>query len=483
MSQIPEDFLIPQAMGNEEETAVYCNGQVVAFLEPFMPDDLLYAIGVHHQGRFYNNGFKAYQDGEHFEIATPECKTPDSIATYIRATENLLVASVANYMQSLTVYEQNQHAVIRRRVIDNQGNSWGCHDNFSIKGTFAEKLMDDHSAEKAALIGHLATRSFVTGAGNVAGNNFYFAQKARTVATLHKYNFESSLYRVDGRAEEYEKRLEIRNSDINISDWATRMRFSSLVLALLISRTEYKDELFTTHPSDAIDQMKRMNRIEINQDGSIEVSAEVKHAVDAQHRLAELSLRYFDTHGSKEEELRFAAEELYTFCDDMKSVMTHDQSSTILADRADWAAKLQFVIRDMTTNQQAEARSPYDVRAQHIDLEYDRIKLEKSDDQYVTISYGLGYRMRDKGILRNSVDKELAEYAAKNAPDNTRAFTRSRLITEFNHLRPLVDWDKVWLAEGVNRHVYSLSDPASNKLSSNNLKTTKIRQRKKQSLA
>lgn len=482
MSECNHNTPLPPVMGNEEEAAVYADTQLVSFLYPFMPTDLVAAQAVNNQGRFYDNGYKAYQDKNHFEVATPECTDPESIATYIRGTESLLVESVENYMISQQVFDRQKTIVIQRRVVDTAGNSWGCHDNFSVKNDFSEKLMDNASLEKAALIGHLATRSFVSGAGNVFDDQFFYAQKARTVDSLHSYDWVSSLFRVETVSNAHENRLEIRNSDINISDWATRIRFGSVALALMISRSEYKNELYKIHPNRAISAVKAMNVAELAYDGTIAPSRDLMQAIDAQHVLAEASLRYFDKHGSNEQ-YQAVANELYSYCDDMKSVLRHEQPITILSNRADWAAKLQFIISDIAKSPDIDSRSPFDVRAQVIDLEYDKIELRSIADGTISRKYGLGYRWRDKNRFKDSIPNPQAEYASRHAPENTRAFIRSRLIAEHVERKPIVDWHRVMYVDGAIKHEYTLINPANNTLPSDSPTMVTVRPRKKQMLA
>lgn len=123
-------------------------------------------------GRIYFDG-SANDDGSrsltNLERATPECATPSELVSYIRSSEGLLLQLVSNYVEHESRMRDGGtvRARIQRRNVDSNRNRKGCHDNFSVKLS----NIADMSGEKVLLhgiaLGHMATRSFVTGAGYV----------------------------------------------------------------------------------------------------------------------------------------------------------------------------------------------------------------------------------------------------------------------------------------------------------------------------
>ena len=142
--------------------------QLAEGLEKYTPVELL------GHKEFLTNGFKLYAGGcikselvTNIERATPECSTPQELVAYIRASELLIRNLVENYVAIESAYDDTTiNARIQRRVVDGEGNRKGCHDNFGIQvADDNEEIFFQNS--KLSITNHLATRSFVTGAGHI----------------------------------------------------------------------------------------------------------------------------------------------------------------------------------------------------------------------------------------------------------------------------------------------------------------------------
>lgn len=107
---------IPKVMGNEEETGLMIGPVSGPMDEPYdmtdrlrwwVPDDL---IGVCDTSRkidiFTKNGFRIYNGNAagasnptNIERATPECTRPRQLASYIAASEQIIVEMVSKYIE------------------------------------------------------------------------------------------------------------------------------------------------------------------------------------------------------------------------------------------------------------------------------------------------------------------------------------------------------------------------------------------------
>jgi len=123
-------------------------------------------------GCFLSNGGRAYLDqGQHWEMASPEVRTPLDVVVYERANERILEEAVlsCNTPFPFSVYKNN---------IDYRGNTFGMHENYSVRRRVAlEKLR--------RLVPFLVTRQLYAGAGRISFDprscGFELSQRARFV--------------------------------------------------------------------------------------------------------------------------------------------------------------------------------------------------------------------------------------------------------------------------------------------------------------
>lgn len=446
MSQNPEipHSLYPVAFGNEEETGMLIDhGE--GFDEPYgLVQGIEYYVPENLRGHksFLTNGAKIYAGGTgdetegltNLERATAECSTLDQLVARIRANEKLLIDVSSTYAKKYAdTHDTPVHVRIQRRVVDGHGSRKGCHDNFSVNG----KDINDPSERTSfrlhpMVLGHIVTRSFVSGAGHFTDNGTHYGQKIGGLVQTEGRRYGGTVYRItSGGANE---RLEVRSNDINISDWAIRSRVGSTALALAVAGTELADG-FSAHAShnQYFAMANYFNELNLHRDGSIEASGAQHEALDFQMRLAEVALFELEhIAGPLPDDLRTAAEELYFFCRDYKQVLDQDASVRLLADRADWAAKAAYVLDRIDADQNnGVLRSTHDIQAQADDLRYDHIALRAVPGlKSPRVTHGYGYKHRDAGNLKHSASEKDVARAYWQAPETTRAHERARILKE-----------------------------------------------------
>ena len=476
LTTIPSKLLFPVAYGNEEETGMMddISGkmdepyELAGNLERYVPKELQTAV----EGTsllFLKNGSKIYPGGAahcsdttNIERATAECSTPSQLALAVHASELLMVRTVKNYLECVSGEQMSDTRVtarVQRRVVDGQGNRKGCHDNFGI-----DTGMSLHAdGLPPTFLAHVASRSLITGAGHVTNDGITFAQKIDGLESVARYGYVGSMFRViqpDGTAPLHgsTRRLEVRCNDINISQWAIRMRLGGVALALAVAKTPAAKGLFETSYAEVINWAVRMNELRLNPDGTIRASKTLHKALDAQRKIADHGLQYLYRYTDEiPEEMEWTALETLSFCQDFKKVLTNEATIELLADRADWAAKLTHILKRLDRDKNAgKTRELTDVYSRAADLQYDYIGLSAVGGVLDTEVYGLGYRLRDKGHFRAHTKIADVEKLYHRAPTTTRAYLRGEILRHYPIVR--CDWGEVVVRVGSGHEEFPLPD-------------------------
>lgn len=396
------------------------------------------------------------------ERATPECATPEQLSVYVRASEQLLIDIVGNYLATESENIPGElRARIQRRVVDSSGSRKACHDSFGVS---PESKLGKANHLPPPALAHLATRSFITGAGYVRGSGLRYAQKIGGLRMVNGYGYFGSMYRTT--KSEGTPRIEARCSDINISDWATTMRVGGMAIAIALNQTPLADTMVGLFPEEAIWQAKDCNRVNLNRDGSFQSSWEQQFAVDFQQGSAELAMTKLLLHCDEvPPELFKIAKEIYDFCDDYRKVLKGEATIDLLADRADWAAKFATIQRGVVKDRKfGIKRKLTDVISRAADMRYDYIGMSAIDGQLMPISYGTGYKLRERGVFNGkTITAEDVSLALRRPPANTRAALRSSLIRRYNVTN--CDWNSVQVVDGDIKHVISFEDVLQTELS------------------
>lgn len=365
---------------------------------------------------------------DNIERATPECSSPTEMGVYVQAHEQLIVDMAQNYaVQTSKINERPTEIRIQRRVVDSVGNRKACHDNFGVPNV-VEKLADDTIA--APLVGFIATRSFMTGAGYVGmsrpdqgPDSTQFAQKINGLEDIEGYGYKGYMYRVEN---EYgDERLEIRCNDINISPWAIRVRVGGIALMLATLDTPLKglvnDRLYTT---TAIKTAKQSNLANFLPDGRLQTTFALKSALDSQEFMADIFLEKLPHYVDLGDEYLDIATEIKEYCADFRAVLGGYLPLEYLADRSDFAAKFTNIL----ANRAEDGKPLLSFESMRDDMRYDHIAIASLTNGISRVRKGNGYSMRDKGKFRNTPRDKDVQKAFYWAPSSTRATIRAKLI-------------------------------------------------------
>ena len=472
---IPAKKIFPIAYGNEEETGMLddVSGdfqepyKLVSALRSYVPPELL----TTQPGNtlFLKNGSKIYPGtsvgtsvATNLERATAECASVDELTMAVRASEKILVKTAEAYAARQSSNKgQAVNVRIQRRVVDSMGSRKGCHDNYGITRKFSYAMSDN---VPPLVLAHLVSRSFITGAGHVHENGLSFAQKVGGLDHVDSYGYFGSMCRVS--LDEGTPRFEVRCNDINISDWAVRVRIGGAAIALALAQTPLAVALSNTTELTAIRKANAMNRLRLNPDGSISASPYTQRALDIQKRIAELTLMDLIRHVDEvPDELLGVAHDIYAFCEDFQKICDGKETVSLVADRADWAAKFNLTVQGMEKDKALGiTRRVNDFRSQATDLLYDYIGVRADSGKLQHTIYGRGYQLRDKGVFRNSPkSSRQADQLYMNPPRATRAAVRGYLMRNYDVT--YCNWDLITVADHEGRTVsVKLPDVTQNAL-------------------
>ena len=454
--------VFPVAIGNEEETGMLIDhGE--GFDEPYsLVERVSHYIPskLHYHDQFLSNGAKIYAGGSGDEIkgqtnlerATAECTTIDQFVHRIRANEQLLVDIAESYASSVS--EQSAHpnvdVRIQRRVVDTNGNRKGCHDNLCINPLAIDASLTDAFLLNNAVLSHLANRNVITGAGVLhADGSFDLSQKVGGLSKVEGYGYKGTMYRLAREATDH--RLEIRCNDVNLSDWAIRQRIGGTALALAISATPLRDSI-TTEPREHdyySNSAIQKNRTFLSPDGEIIPSPVQKRSIEHQKHIALIALADLQEFtGKLSDELEQCAIEALQFCNDAELVFGGDAPVELLADRADWAAKLHRIQQAIQEDKDfGFKREVGDVAYRAIDLKYDHIAIRAVKGS-VRTRRGYGYKLRDSGAFKSTAIQEQIDRAYYQPPESTRAITRATLLKTIPNITN-VDWSIIRYEENA----------------------------------
>jgi proteasome accessory factor A len=433
---------LPIVMGNEEESGMIVRiddqydepYELAENLARYIPRNIL---GSHDE--YLTNGFRIYVGGcedfgrpTNIERATPECILPEDLTKYIRVGELVMDQIVGNYIEEASdLYNSEISVRLQRRVVDSLGNRKGCHDNFCIENDSEIGETLDISPQLKQFI---ATRNFITGAGHFTEDSgVYYSQKIDGLVEVNGYGYRGTVGRVVQDIDYM--RLEIRCNDINISDWATQIRLGGMGLMLALSELgeleSLEDYSYYASDNEYLGKIKKLNMIKMNQDGDIELTDSQIQGLDYQQRVAELALKSMSIHLDLPHNYYRIAQEIYSYCDDFRRVISGKADIKLLADRADWAAKFAFIRDGIESDRDFGIKRDFgDVKSRAADLRYDFKEIKGDCSGLISKTVGYGFKLRDRGKFRLSTNEKQINSAQSNPPEDTRAKLRSQLLED-----------------------------------------------------
>ena len=380
---------------------------------------------------FYSNGSRIYADvGSHIEYCTPEDVSIEGTVANEIAGEKIVLDGLKSARQA----EIFNNFRLNKRVMDDNGTSWGYHTNLLMKrGEFRPPF------DQVALGLHLATVNIFTGAGMIAPKvygapRFVLAQKVFSLShEINQGTTGGNKPLINTRDEplsdsdEY-YRVHMVSNDANMSPWAMRMRLGTAALILRLGENKVSFDDLETEKSfhilsqDVAEDLTLRQVVRLKNGKTIRPINIQEEFVLAAQRLSEKVELPLEEQSIIDEWERACVDAM------------HDPEE--LSDRADWVAKHQILTL---------AKDKYG-------LQWGSEKLRFLDRHWDDLDNGLGQRMRSKGWAKWMPPEEFIKKRMRKPPDTTRAILRGRFITRFaNNEGADVNWNRVslsgWTAE------------------------------------
>ncbi|MFM9095597.1 MAG: Pup--protein ligase [Actinomycetes bacterium] len=375
---------------------------------------------------FLPNGGRLYLDvGSHPEYATAECENVLDLISQDQAGDRIieeLAIEAENRLNSEGIQGQIH---LFKNNIDAAGNSYGCHENYSISRKFNFQKVTE------SIIPFLITRQIYTGAGKWLSNNknqnFQISQRSDHMwesissATTRSRTIINTRDEPHADPEEY-RRLHVIVGDSNMSQTTTNLKVCSTEMILqLIEVSQINDEFSIENPIRALRDISN----------DLTFSKKFRLSNGKEISALELQENYLEKIKNSSLYVEFVANEYYkkalllweTYLDSAKQKDFSKVDKDI-----DWVIKKKF----MDQYQQKNNLKNSDARMVLIDISFHNIRKDR----------GIFYILEKNQLVNKIVDEEKVNNAIDFAPEKTRARLRGEFIKKAQEKKRdyTVDW-------------------------------------------
>lgn len=402
------------------------------------------------------NGARFYTDHAHPEYSTAECLSARHALACDKAGEIVLRKAVAKFKSlcpevGILLYKNNS---------DHKGHSYGCHENYLMDAQAHENYVAQASRAAAkVLIPFLVTRQVFAGAGKVGSEAphsrnacYQLSQRADFIENL--YGLETMYARpiINTRAEHHAdaqrfRRLHLILGDANMCEVAGFLKLGTTQIVL-----QMMEEGFIVDDWTLKEPLNALRRISIDYDAPLElVSGRRLTAVQVQRLFLEKAEEFKHCAGAAaiaqyDKILAYWAE-ILDGLDQLKLSRDFD----IEDDPGDLVQKLDWVLKLWLFNRYKRSR----------DCSWDHPLLPVLDLQYhrVDNQEGLFYKLQADNMTTRLLDEKEIGYFVDHAPDDTRAYFRSRCIQKYAREVFLLNWEVVGFDHGDVHRMVPLLNP------------------------
>lgn len=402
------------------------------------------------------NGARFYTDHAHPEYSTPECRSARQALACDKAGETVLRKALAGFKAlcpavELSLYKNNS---------DHKGHSYGCHENYLMDATAHEQqIVQDTRAAARVLIPFLVTRQVFAGAGKVGseaehsrGAVYQISQRADFIENL--YGLETMYARpiINTRAEHHAdarrfRRLHLILGDANMCEMAEFLKLGTTQIVLQMLEDSFIDDDWTLdHPIAALRRLSMAPFCTIGMADGRRLAA-----VQIQRLFYEKAEAFKSTQGAAEipqyDDILAAWAEVL----DGLEGLTLSSAFDIEDDPGELVHKLDWVLKLWVLNRYRQARGGSWTHAllPVLDLSYHRV--DHPD--------GLFYKLqRDNMAYRLCTEQEIGSFV-DHAPEDTRAYFRSRCLQKYARDVFLLNWEVVGFDHGEVHRMIPLLNP------------------------
>lgn len=388
---------------------------------------------VRQANRLLTNGGRSYVDHAHPEWSGPEVRSAHAALVHDLAGDRIHLEAARR-----ASVQTGMEIRLARNTTDNQGHSYGCHENFLVPREVPfETIVEQFS-------GYLASRVVTCGAGRVglgqAGERpgFQLSQRADFFERLAA--LETTIRRplVNSRDEPHAdgsrwRRLHVIAGDANRLDVAAVVKIGSAQLVLQAIAAGAR----VPRPVDPVAAVKVYSR-----DPSCTIAVACTDGVE--RTAIELQRAWLDA--VREHQLADPvtdASSVLELWSELLDDLAIDPSRC--ADRIDWVAKHRL----LAALRQRHGTGWDDPRLVALDLQWGDL-----DPARTPVA-----KLAARGDIRPLVDEAHVLRAMTEPPENTRAWLRGTLLERFGDHVIAASWDQVVLRVGEEHRVWRLVDP------------------------
>ena len=361
---------------------------------------------------FLPNGGRLYLDvGSHPEYATAECDNLSDLIKQDQAGDRIVEELAVSAEIRLNAEGINGQIHLFKNNMDAAGNSYGCHENFSVsrKKNFEEVT--------ESIIPFLITRQIFCGAGkwisSSKGANFQISQRAEHMwesvssATTRSRPIINTRDEPHADPDEY-RRLHIIVGDSNMSETTTVLKVATTELMLRAAELGLlKDKFTIENPIKTIreisNDLKFRNSFRLSSGREItalQMQNEMYNIVSSMPGLDEILDKPFYKYA-----LNLWRRSLDAF---------ESQDFSLVDKELDWMIKRKF----MNSYKEKHQLNDMDSRLILLDISYHNIRKDR----------GLFYILEKSGMAKTLITNNDVNSAMENPPETTRAALRGRFI-------------------------------------------------------
>jgi proteasome accessory factor A len=375
---------------------------------------------------FLPNGGRLYLDvGSHPEYATAECDKVSDLISQDQAGDRIIEELAIEAEKRLNSEGIQGQIHLFKNNIDAAGNSYGCHENYSISRKFNFQKVTE------SVIPFLITRQIFTGAGKWLSNNknqnYQLSQRSDHMwesissATTRSRPIINTRDEPHADPEEY-RRLHVIVGDSNMSQTTTNLKVCSTEMILqLIEIGQINDEFNIENP------------IRTLRDISSDLTFSKKFRLSNGKEVTALNLQehYLESVMNSSIYSEFEANEYYKKAIDLweKFLNCAKQNDFSSVDKdIDWVIKKKY----MDQYQEKNGLKNNDPRMVLIDITFHNIRKDR----------GIFYILEKFGLINTIVDQNMINNAIDFAPESTRAKLRGEFIKKAQEKKRdyTVDW-------------------------------------------
>lgn len=375
---------------------------------------------------FLPNGGRLYLDvGSHPEYATAECDNITDLISQDQAGDRIIEELAIEAETRLNNEGIQGQIHLFKNNIDAAGNSYGCHENYSISRKFNFQKVTE------SIIPFLVTRQIYTGAGkwltSNKNQNFQISQRSDHMwesissATTRSRPIINTRDEPHADPEEY-RRLHVIVGDSNMSQPTTNLKICATEMILQLIEFGYLNEEYTIE-----------NPIRTLRDISSDLSFTKKFRLSSGKELTALDLQEIYLQKIKDSKLyeEFTANENYqkalTLWESFLECARENEFSKVEKD-IDWVIKKIFLEKYQLKNNLKNN----DSRMVLLDISFHNIRKDR----------GIFYILEKNGLVNRIVNEDQISKSIDFAPEKTRARLRGEFIKRAQEKKRdyTVDW-------------------------------------------